>query len=245
MRRARTSSPNRPEDTPRPSGRAQAPGRARRAAMRSSRASSLHALERLALGHVDRRGALGLRGLDRDLEPLHGAGDEAGLVTAVLAVPLHRHVDQAAAVGEEVRHVEDVALHERARHAAPATTRQSIERARASSISPPAAQGASTSSSLARMASADGTTSMPCCSATRSQQPRSRSQPITSAPAPASLPASADPTLPSPTIPTRRPSKSPEPVAAARPRRIAWKTVSAVTGEGSPPPPFETDWPTT
>ena len=51
--------------------------------------------------------------------------------------------------------------------AAPATTRQSIERASASSISPPAAQGASTSSSLARIASADGATSMPCSSATR------------------------------------------------------------------------------
>ena len=57
--------------------------------------------------------------------------------------------------------------------------------------------------------------------------------------------ASAEPTLPSPTTPTRRPSKSPEPVAAVRPRRIAWKTVSAVTGEGSPPPPFDTDCPTT
>ena len=41
-------------------------------------------------------------------------------------------------------------------------------------------------------------------------------------------------------MPTRRPSSSSDPVAAASPRRIAWKTVSAVTGEGSPPPPFST-----
>ena len=129
--------------------------------------------------------------------------------------------------------------------AAPATTRQSIERASASSISPPAAQGASTSSSLARIASADGATSMPCAWAMRVQQPGSRSQPTTSAPASTSFAASEEPTLPRPTTPTRLPSKSCDPVAAASPRPIAWKTVSAVMGEGSPPPPLDTDWPTT
>ncbi len=83
--------------------------------------------------------------------------------------------------------------------AAPAITRQSSARARASSISPPAAHGASTSSSLARIASADGAISMPCCvgRAARSARSRGRSA-ITRAPASASRVASTEPTLPSP-----------------------------------------------
>jgi hypothetical protein len=42
----------------------------------------------------------------------------------------------------------------------------------------------------------------------------------------------------------RRPSSSSEPSCASSPRRVAWKTVSAVMGEGSPPPPFSRERPT-
>ncbi len=83
----------------------------------------------------------------------------------VLAVPLARHVDQAAAVGEEVGHVEDAALVQNARDRAARERvvggarppRGSRARGRArSSIMPPAAQGASTSSGAAMTSSADG-----------------------------------------------------------------------------------------
>src|SRR5215208_3059896 len=79
--------------------------------------SGLHALERLLLRHFDRSDALGVRGLESRVEALHGAGDQLFLAAALSAIPLERYVDQATAVGEEVRHVDDVALHQRARDA--------------------------------------------------------------------------------------------------------------------------------
>src|SRR5687767_12469021 len=118
MKRARTSSPNQPEDIRRrPCRLAQAPGGARCAAMRSPPSRSLHALERLALGHLDGSDAVGLGGLERRVEALHGAGDEVSFAASLIALlrkrqavpgaqrapfPLERHVNQTAAVGEEV-----------------------------------------------------------------------------------------------------------------------------------------------
>ena len=78
-----------------------------------------------------------------------------------------------------------------------------------------------------------------------SRRAASTSNANTRAPACASFRASDPPTLPTPTTPTVRPSSSGDPVAAARPSCIARITVSAVTGDGSPRPPFSTERPTT
>src|SRR5829696_4827640 len=56
-------------------------------------AGGIHALKRLALGHLDRRRALRLGGLEGELEALHRARDQLRLPRAVLAVPLGRDVD--------------------------------------------------------------------------------------------------------------------------------------------------------
>ena len=219
-------------------------------------AGGLHALERLALGHLDRRDAVGLGGLERASRaaPWRRRSGSRLAPGAPVAVPLARDVDQAAAVGEEVRARRRCraasACAPRARSvsglfAAPATTRQSIERASASSISPPAAQGASTSSSLARIASADGATAMPVLvgeplgSARRRGRSRSRARRRVRELAP---PAPSPPCRARPRRRGARRSR-PSPSRPSRPRRIAWKTVSAVTGEGSPPPPFGAERP--
>src|SRR5215208_987186 len=88
------------------------------ATSRLSVAGGGHAFERLALGHLDRRCGLGLSGLEGEVEALHRPRDQFGLARPPIPVPLRRDVDQAAAVGEEVRDVEDVALHQDAGHAA-------------------------------------------------------------------------------------------------------------------------------
>src|SRR5829696_1151346 len=85
------------------------------ATSRLSVAGGGHALERLALGHLDRRRGLGLGGLEGELEALHRPRDQLGLARPAIPVPLSRDMDQAAAVGEEVGDVEDVALHQDAR----------------------------------------------------------------------------------------------------------------------------------
>src|SRR5688572_27134051 len=87
------------------------------ATSRLSVAGGGHALERLALGHLDRRRALRFGGLEGELEALHRTGDQLGLTRTAVAVPLRGHVNQASAVGEEIRDVEDVPLHQGARHA--------------------------------------------------------------------------------------------------------------------------------
>src|SRR5215210_49707 len=87
------------------------------ATRRLSVAGGVHALQRLALGHLDRRRALRVGGLEGELEAFHRAGDQLALFGPAVSVPLGRDVDQAAAVGEEVRDVEDVALHQDARNA--------------------------------------------------------------------------------------------------------------------------------
>src|SRR5919107_2337886 len=107
MKRARTSSPNQPQDIPQPWSPRDL-----------SVAGGVHALERLALRHLDRRRALRLGGLESELEALHRPGNQLRLARTAVAVPLGGYVDQPAAVGEEVGDVEDVSLHQGARHAA-------------------------------------------------------------------------------------------------------------------------------
>jgi hypothetical protein len=128
--------------------------------------------------------------------------------------------------------------------AAPATTRQSIERASASSISPPAAHGASTSQLAGQDGLRRGGDADPVLVRERRARSASRSQPITCAPPRASLAASADADLAEPDDAHAAPSKSSEPVRGREAAAHRLEDRLGGDGRGSPPPPFDTERPT-
>ena len=179
----------------------------------------LHPLERLALGHLERRGALGRGRGDRARRAAPSrASMQLGLVAAAVAVPLARHVDQAAAVGEEVGHVEDAAR----RRGVRATSRlgervvggaghhAAVERARERVVDQAAGGAGREHVELERQDRLGRRGDLAAVlgrEALGSARRRGRSRPRR-APAAASRAASAQPTLPRPITPTRRPSSS-------------------------------------
>ena len=219
----------------------------------TARLATLYPLERLPLGDLDRRPALGRRRGDRVVEPVHGVLDAGALDVRAAPGPLAGDVDQPAAVGQEVGHVEDVAARQGGGDAAVgervvgrARDDAHVERARQGVVDQPAGGAGREHVQLGVQDGLGGRRDRdPVLGgeslAARRGRCRSRAR---SAPAEASPAASAPPTLPSPITPTRRPSSSSEPVWAATPRRSAASTVSAVTGEGSPRPPLPTERPT-
>ena len=225
------------------------------ATSRLSVAGGVHALERLALCHLDRRRALGLGGLEgaalgapsrrrsararpgRDRRTTRWRRGSAR--RSWRGSPGRRGCPRSISVRATPRSVSGL-------FAAPAITRQSSARASASSIRPPRRAGGehvelAREDRLGRRRELDSVLRAESLAALGVEVARDHAR--------AGLDElcrrAREPTLPSPTTPTRLPSRLSRPGGRAGGRAASpWKTVSAVTGEGSPPPPPSRERPT-